>query len=105
MVKLEIGKPIPRFCPLDNTTRAMRFTCVWRGSKVMQILREMILHPRMLTHAQIMKRVYKRDVYDMSHGFFSALCHYGFAEFIRKGRTCLWAPTLEGIKFYMSLPA
>ena len=105
MKKLEIGQRAPWESGFCNTTRAMRFTKMTRSSKCMQILREMITHPRQLTHHEIMQRVYKCDMGFSSQGFFSALRHFGLASFIRHGHQCLWAPTIEGITFYMSLPA
>ena len=87
----------------SNTTRAMTFTRCKRTSKVMQILRAMIMQPRMLSSRDIKRKVYGADIGERCHGFFSALHDFGLASYERHGRTCLWAPTIKGICFYMGL--
>ena len=88
---------------VDNTTREMTFTRCKRESKVMKILRTMIMQPRMLSARDIKRKVYGIEMGESCHGFFSALRHFGLASFERHGRNCLWAPTIKGICFYMGL--
>ena len=104
--KLEIGCAInySDHCGMDNTTKSMNMTRVTRQSKCMRILREMIVHPRQLTAREIKHKVYGREMGLSSQGFFSALRHFDLAGFERHGRTCVWAPTIKGITFYLSLP-
>ena len=107
MIHLEIGRKTMNGYGygygLDNTTKAMNFTRCKRSSKVMQILHAIITHPRQLTARDIKRKVYGADIGERCHGFFSALHHFGLASYERHGRTCLWAPTIKGICFYMGL--
>ncbi len=105
MKKLEIGRKIIFEYELDNTSRAMNMARVTRRSKCMRILREMILQPRRLTAHEIKRNVYGRNMGKSCQGFFSALRHFDLADFVRDGRKCLWAPTVKGITFYLSLHA
>lgn len=107
MKKLEIGRAITYsdHCGLDNTTKSMNMTRVTRRSKCMRILSEMIVHPRQFTQREIKRRVYGCEMGLSSHGLFSALRHFDLAGFERHGQTCVWAPTIKGITFYLSLHA
>lgn len=106
MKKLEIGRKVDSFeCGVDGTTRHMNMTRVTRRSKCMRILREMIVHPRQFTQREIKRRVYGCEMGSSSQGLFSALRHFDLAGFERHGRTCVWAPTIKGITFYLSLHA
>ena len=103
--KLEIGRKINSFeYGLDNTSRAMNMPRVTWRSKCMRLLREMIVHPRQMTQREIKRKVYGREMGLSSQGLFSALRHFGLAGFERHGRTCVWAPTIKGIMFYLGLP-
>lgn len=99
---------IDRHYGLDNTTRHMRFTRVKRSSKIMQVLKFMILHPRTHVMRDIQRHVYHGYAptsRSWGAGLFSALHHYGLATYTRKGHACFWEATPRGIKFWKSLAA
>lgn len=105
MKKLEIGRKISYadLQGIDSTSKVMNMTRVKRTSKCMRILYEMIVHPRQLTSREIKINVYGRDIGKRCLGFFSALRHFGLANYVRVGHQCFWEPTVKGIRFYMSL--
>ena len=81
-----------------------RFTKAHNPSKCkyMRILEVLMSHPNGLCRTELLQ---------LSHGVtppndgwcsstFSALHHYGYASFSRKGRECIWHITYRGKMFY-----
>ena len=92
----------------NSTTRSMNFTRMKRSSKCMQILKHMILFPRMHGRVQILERVYGESfpgTRNWGHGFFAALVYNKLAKYEQHGHACVWEPTVKGINFYKSLCA